>query len=1212
MSLAKKKAVQDIRNIEHHDDAEALQALLIGKTTGGTYTSLLLNDDGSIKTSGGGTTTFLGLTDTPSSYSGEANKFVAVKSTEDGLEFKTSSASVAHTDLTDMPDTAGTNSDHDARYLKLDQSTPQTVSNGIPLLDTTPNGNADIKSFVNKEYVDLAVTSLGAVYYMHDEDDATGYKTCYLEPSSDAETYLEKADLSDDDYIAGWISATGEAPSKLLKGVYDWFITLEKTSGTKDLRVYWELIERKSDNSEVVIATSSNSNLITDKESYLVPLQLDNDYIPDTNSRIVGKLYADVSGSGNAPTVKLYYQGDTSSRWEIPANSEVFKNIFVPYSDAVKNVDLGDKNLTTTGNINGGNLNITNWDTAYSWGDHSTAGYFVKATDTTDDITEGTTNKFYSDEKVDDRVANLIQDGTGISWTYDDTSNTLTGNVSLASFDTDNLSEGSSNLYWTQTRFNSAFSNKTTDDLSEGSTNFYYTDAKFDTRFATKTTDNLSEGSSNLYYTDARVGNYGDSNYLKLDGSNANSDIDISPYNITAGNLNISDWNTAYSWGDHSIEGYLKDITNESIGDLSDVDLTDIADGKILKYNSTSGNWECETESGATQLSDLSDVNTSTPTAGNVLRANGVDWESTTLSHSDLSGVGSDDHHTRYALTEDLSSNEISQLQNIDSVTISNTQWGYLGAMTGQPLEDLSGQTTDDLAEGTTNKYYSDELVDDRVANLIQDGTGISWTYNDNTNTLTANVSLASFDTDDLSEGSSNKYYSDALVDAHLSGGVGISYSSGTISLSHLGFENLTDPNADRILFWDDSKGALDWKDFSNWDTAYSWGNHADAGYFVKGSDSIDEANDVDTTTDTPQKNEVLKWNGSKWVPAPYNYNFTFSIASFSDGESTIQLIGSGVWRSSGAMSYSASYNNGPPTSATVKMSINGGSYNTVGSMNSPDYESGTNSQNINYPTSKDQYLRFRLDASDGTDNDTQYESSIYFRNYLYWGVSSKNSGFTESDIEALSGKQLTNDHTQSKTISAGSGKYLVWACPANYTDLPTGTDYETNGGGTGFVFKGMTCAFQTKETVSVTNSAGYTENYEVYASTLPNLGYGTLTTYTSRQAINKIYYGTTTKTSGYTESDVENLEKSEITNDSTQIWDSLTAGSGEYLLFAFPKRWGIKGTDYSFYDYSTGFEASFLNPETVSITNSNGWTEDFYVYRSENANLGTITIQTK
>jgi hypothetical protein len=58
---------------------------------------------------------------------------------------------------------------------------------------------------------------------------------------------------------------------------------------------------------------------------------------------------------------------------------------------------------------------------------------------------------------------------------------------------------------------------------------------------------------------------------------------------------NSINWDIAYGWGDHSGEGYLKVITGESIGDLSDVDLTDIANEKILQYNFTSGNWECKT-----------------------------------------------------------------------------------------------------------------------------------------------------------------------------------------------------------------------------------------------------------------------------------------------------------------------------------------------------------------------------------------------------------------------------------------------------------------------------------------------------------------------------------------------------------------------------------------------------------------------------------------
>lgn len=54
-------------------------------------------------------------------------------------------------------------------------------------------------------------------------------------------------------------------------------------------------------------------------------------------------------------------------------------------------------------------------------------------------------------ENVDDRVAALVQNGTGLGWTYDDVAGTLTGNVTLAPFTTGNLAEGA-NLYFTDAR----------------------------------------------------------------------------------------------------------------------------------------------------------------------------------------------------------------------------------------------------------------------------------------------------------------------------------------------------------------------------------------------------------------------------------------------------------------------------------------------------------------------------------------------------------------------------------------------------------------------------------------------------------------------------------------------------------------------------------------------------------------------------------------
>lgn len=105
--------------------------------------------------------------------------------------------------------------------------------------------------------------------------------------------------------------------------------------------------------------------------------------------------------------------------------------------------------------------------------------------------------------------------------------NGQTGTVIL---DSDDISEGSTNLYYTQTRFDSAFSAKSTSDLDEGA-NLYYTQTRFDLAFDDKDSDDLAEGTINLYYTDARVSANADviANTAKVsaDGSiNTHSDVD--------------------------------------------------------------------------------------------------------------------------------------------------------------------------------------------------------------------------------------------------------------------------------------------------------------------------------------------------------------------------------------------------------------------------------------------------------------------------------------------------------------------------------------------------------------------------------------------------------------------------------------------------------------------------------------------------------------
>ena len=146
---------------------------------------------------------------------------------------------------------------------------------------------------------------------------------------------------------------------------------------------------------------------------------------------------------------------------------------------------------------------------------------------TTTDLSEGT-NLYFTNERVDDRVANLITDGVGITKSYDDAGNLLNIAIDFSEFDSDDIVEGAVNTF---------LNNKTTDDLSEGSTNLYFTNERVDDRvdslvvggtnisttysdlnntltfnidstgglpLSNNSTSDLSEG-TNLYYTNARA-----------------------------------------------------------------------------------------------------------------------------------------------------------------------------------------------------------------------------------------------------------------------------------------------------------------------------------------------------------------------------------------------------------------------------------------------------------------------------------------------------------------------------------------------------------------------------------------------------------------------------------------------------------------------------------------------------------------------------------
>ncbi|AYR01835.1 tail fiber protein [Synechococcus phage S-P4] len=190
--------------------------------------------------------------------------------------------------------------------------------------------------------------------------------------------------------------------------------------------------------------------------------------------------------------VELYHDG--SKKFETSATGATITGVLVATS-LTGNV-TGDVTGNLTGNVTGdvtgdltgnvtGNLtgNVTGNATSVSVSQSGSVGdYFVG-------IVANSVGSGTSALRADSGMK--FNTGTNVLTVTGGVTADLTGNVT-------------GNLTGNVTGTVSTLSNHDTGDLTEG-TNLYYTDARADARIAAATTDDLSEGSTNQYFTEARV-----------------------------------------------------------------------------------------------------------------------------------------------------------------------------------------------------------------------------------------------------------------------------------------------------------------------------------------------------------------------------------------------------------------------------------------------------------------------------------------------------------------------------------------------------------------------------------------------------------------------------------------------------------------------------------------------------------------------------------
>ena len=104
---------------------------------------------------------------------------------------------------------------------------------------------------------------------------------------------------------------------------------------------------------------------------------------------------------------------------------------------------------------------------------------------------------------------------------------------------------------------------------------------------------------------------------------------------------------------------------------------------------------------------------------------------------------------------------------------------------------------------------------------------------------------------------------------------------------------------------------------------------------------------------------------------------------------------------------------------------------------------------------------------------------------------------------------------------------------------------------------------------------------------------------------MHRAYWGASTAPASYTGAFISSLSDSRLTTTRTGTV-RVTAGAGQYIYYCFPASWGTPTFNVG------GFDGGFELVDTLSFTNNYGITTTYDIWKSDNPNLGFLTILIK
>lgn len=232
----------------------------------------------------------------------------------------------------------------------------------------------------------------------------------------------------------------------------------------------------------------------------------------------------DIDLKTNVPSLGQLLRYDSDGLWK-----NWTPNYLTSFTETDPTVPAHVKAITTT--------NISNWNTAYSWGNHATQSYATQS-------------------YVNTAISNLIDTAPATLDTLNELAAALGDDPNFATTVTNNIATKVSksgdtmtgNLNWTQTDRGVTWGFNTDGAYIK----FFNTgDGDTNSRLEYATFDNGDEYHRWLISNIERM-------TLRSEGLNVNGVVYSNGYG------NSTEWNTAYGWGNHALAGYLTSVTNIS------------------------------------------------------------------------------------------------------------------------------------------------------------------------------------------------------------------------------------------------------------------------------------------------------------------------------------------------------------------------------------------------------------------------------------------------------------------------------------------------------------------------------------------------------------------------------------------------------------------------------------------------------------------------